>query len=166
MSVNVKKKGFTLIETLVYLAMLGLVFTGLFAAGFAIVESLDVLKARAIVQEEGNFLLAKINWAMNDAYQVDLPLSDSAANELTVRKHDGSKITVGLNGESFYWQNIDEPLDNSIVAIVPSESGTIFSHIGSGDIPEFITAKFTLRATTPTGRNYEQKFELTNYLRK
>lgn len=39
-----QNKGFTLIETLVYLALLGLVFTGLLTAGFAIVQSLDVLK--------------------------------------------------------------------------------------------------------------------------
>ena len=53
-------KGFTLIETLVYLALLGLIFTGLFAGGFAIMESFDLLKTKAIAQE-----VAKKNVTIN-----------------------------------------------------------------------------------------------------
>ena len=52
--------GFTLIEVLIYLALFGLVFSGLFVSAFAVIENIGRNDAQIMVQEEGDFLLAKI----------------------------------------------------------------------------------------------------------
>jgi prepilin-type N-terminal cleavage/methylation domain-containing protein len=155
-------KGFTLIETLVYLALLGLIFTGLFAGGFAIMESFDLLKTKAFAQEEGNFLLAKIDWAMNGATGIDISV-DPVAETLTV---DKGKIYLKSDG-GLYWQDDNGRLNKSNNAVTPvPPATTIFIHAGGGPDPESLTAKFRLETKTPAGRVCFQDFELTVYLRK
>lgn len=55
-----KSSGFTIIEFLVYLALFGFIFSGLFAAVFAITETMGKNDARIMARFEGEFLLAKI----------------------------------------------------------------------------------------------------------
>jgi len=55
-----KTHGFTLIEVLVYLALMGLLFSGLFVPAFMIMENIGRNDAQIMVHNEGMFLLAKI----------------------------------------------------------------------------------------------------------
>jgi len=176
-----RKEGFTLIETLVYLALLGLVFTGLMASAFAMAESIDRVKMKAIVQEEANFIMAKINWASAGDWGVVKPVnianptSGNSGTELGLRKSDGSdyylrfRVSVG----DLQFQDVNStvwlPLNNSTIDVTPtSPATTFFTHTGSigGNDPESISFNFTLKAKTPMGKDYTQDFQLTNYLRK
>ncbi|MFZ3074280.1 MAG: hypothetical protein WA093_04110, partial [Minisyncoccales bacterium] len=51
---------FTLIEVLIYLALIGLLFSGLFVSAFVVIENIGRNDTQIMVLEEGNFLLAKI----------------------------------------------------------------------------------------------------------
>jgi prepilin-type N-terminal cleavage/methylation domain-containing protein len=62
--------GFTLIEVLVYLALIGLLFSGLFVSVFAIIENVGRNDTQIMVLEEGNFLLAKIEREANSTSTV------------------------------------------------------------------------------------------------
>jgi len=149
-----QNKGFTLIETLVYLALLGLVFTGLLTAGFAIVQSLDVLKTCAIVQEEGDFILAKLNWAVVGSDAVDT----MTTNYLKMRRANpgpGMPSTVEIKTEADdlvlkKGTGDYEPLNASVVNI---------SNINfTAPETDSIKTDFTVTAKTPTGREYTQDF--------
>lgn len=153
----VHTKGFTLIETLVYLALLSLVFTGLFAAGFAIVESLDAMKTRAIVQEEGNFIMAKLNWAVTNAKSADV-----IASPLALKLNNPPSPVISYDSAQGYLEYDGEPL-NSLPVYVENVT---FSATSTDPMVIPVKTQFTLWAKTPTGKDYRQDFEVTNYLRK
>lgn len=55
-------KGFTLIETLVYLALLGVLMTGAVTALYSIEDSVDAERSAVTVENEGDFVLQKFAW--------------------------------------------------------------------------------------------------------
>ncbi len=63
--INEAGRGFTLIEVVIYLALIGLLFSGLFVSAFAIIESIGRNDTQIMILEEGNFLLAKIERKAN-----------------------------------------------------------------------------------------------------
>lgn len=144
-----KRQGFTLIETLVYLALLGMVFVGLFAAGFAIVESLDALKTRAIAQEEGNFILAKLNWAAVEAKSAEI-----SGGKLVFKNPDRVFEFDADNGDI----KIDDQILNAAIVKLKDCVFDVDAKKAS--------ASFVVYAKTPFGKTYEQPFTITNYLRR
>src|SRR5258708_2532449 len=67
---NHRKKnsaGFTLIETLVYLALLTVIMGSFLVVVFEIIESNSKNQVKIDVREDGNFLIGKIESSMNGA---------------------------------------------------------------------------------------------------
>lgn len=161
--------GFTLIETLVYLGLFAIIMTGVISVAFATFEGNGRLQTKNLIQEEGDFLLAKINYALTGATSVSQPVSGSPDNTLIFIKA-GSTLTFNLSTGNLQLGGIN--LNNSNVSIVATPPSTsIFSHTCSsspcGSAPlEFVTAGFTLQAKTPNGQTYSQDFQTTKYLRK
>jgi len=151
-------RGFTLIETLIYLAMLSLIFAGLFVSIFAIHEGTGRAAVKNMLQSEGIFLLAKIDWAMNGAESV---VADGSGLQVT-RGGEMVKIYPCGGGKDLCWKSEDAKLNNSNVEV----ADPVFSHHSSGNKVEFITAGFTLKTRTATGQIVAQDFETTEYLMK
>jgi prepilin-type N-terminal cleavage/methylation domain-containing protein len=59
-------KGFTLIETIVYMALLGLIMTGALVSTYELISSSQKSSGKATVQEEGTFVERKFEWALSD----------------------------------------------------------------------------------------------------
>ena len=68
-----KSNGFTLIETIVYLALFSIMMGGAIVALFNLFESSGRELTHIMLQEEGNFIIAKINWAISGAQSVNQP---------------------------------------------------------------------------------------------
>lgn len=67
MSTDFKKNlGFTLIETVIYIALLGLIMGGTLMATYGLLEGVGSLGSKTVVQGEGNFVLRKLSWAFSD----------------------------------------------------------------------------------------------------
>ena len=58
-------EGFTLIETLMYLALFALIIGGGMTATYQIIESTAGSASHILLQEEGNFILRKIAWGFD-----------------------------------------------------------------------------------------------------
>jgi hypothetical protein len=69
-------KGFTLIETLMYLALFTLIIGGGMLATYQIIESTTASYGHILLQEEGNFILRKIAWGF---YQPNTNIADLVA---------------------------------------------------------------------------------------
>ena len=170
-----KQVGFTLIEVLIYLALFGIMFGGVMIAAYNVFESTGRNETKAMVQEEGDFLMAKIDWTISGAQSVTSPASGvscvSPACPLSVIKWDtsiGNPVVVTMNGTNMTLSRGSSAavtLNNDNVQV----SNLSFAHnndSGDGIAPESIQAQFTVSTKTANGSAYSQIFKSTNYLRK
>lgn len=59
------QRGFTLFETLIYLALFGFLIGGGFLAAYQIIESSGSIAEKTAIEAEADFIFRKIDWALN-----------------------------------------------------------------------------------------------------
>ena len=174
-----QQSGFTIIETLVYLALFGLVMTGIIVAAYNMFELSGRTQTTAMLTAEGNFLLGKINWAMSGVQTICLPIVGTPGSNLVVRKWDtasGDPIRLNLTSGAATIQKVPfapgntcntiagavYTLNNSVVNV----DSLTFDHQGNAGNPEWVMATVVLSTKTPNGQTLSQTFTTTKYLRK
>jgi len=164
-----KNKGFTLLEILIYLGLFAMLLGGAVIASYSIFESSGRNQTKSILEEEGDFILAKIRWALSGAQTVNSPVTNATSTFLSVVKWDtsiGNPVIVnpvGTNATLSRGANPAQTLNNSNVSV----SNMIFTHTYKGAAePESVDSHFTLTAQTPGGATVSGDFDSTNYLRK
>lgn len=161
-----KKNGFTLIETLIYLALFAIIMTGVLTSVYSVSETSSRNQAQAMVLEEGTFLVGKIDWALSGAREIDQPTS--VGNTLLLTRFDGSTITIEATGtDMLLTRDSSSPqvLNNTNVSV----ENLTFTHIeatGDGINPESLEASFTVSTRTQGGLPLSQNFSTIKYLRK
>jgi type II secretory pathway pseudopilin PulG len=166
---NKKNRGFTLIEAAIYMALFGILMGGAVVAAYNIFEGSGRAQTRAMIQEEGDFLLSKISWVLSGTQAVTAPNSSTMGSSLTVVKYDtsiGNPIVIFIPPGTFNlamstssnptW----EILNNTNVRI----SNLLFYHTlssGNGVDPETVQFSFTVSATTPNGQTISENFPTT-----
>lgn len=164
-------RAFSLIETIIYLALFGILMGGAVVSAANLFESQSRSHTTSVIEDEGNFLIGKINWALYGAEAVTSPPLGSSGTTLTITKWDtavGNPLVINQNGTNLTLSRAGGTavvLNNSNVAI----SNLSFQHIaGSGDgvQPEGLKTSFTLTALTPNGMVVSRSFTSTNYVRK
>ncbi len=160
---NIKQSGFTLIETLIYLALFGMIFSGVIVCVFNILESSGRNQAKVMLQEDGNFIAAKINWALSQAQNITIP----TAGDLQLATASGTlefKPEVGVQNLLLLRNsNPGLKLNNSnekvpVLFFVKIEA--------SGDRPAGVNYGFTLTTLSSNGALLSDDFSSTVYLRK
>ena len=149
-------RGFTLVETLVYIALLGLIMGGVLMASYNLLEGAGKVSSSAMIQEEGNFVLRKINWALTNVQSINNPLS-GYANSLSITKFDGTQIDIRLNttNRSIEMRQVGVSQFASTTTSNVQVSALQFHHISG--IPAGIEASTTINGTV---------FYIKKYLRK
>ena len=166
--------GLTLIETVVYIALFSIIIGGAVVAAYQIFESSGRDRTRVMIQEEGDFLVAKINWALSGVQSITGPANPplggacTHSDALTVTKWSASVGTIVIKVVSNAMVlsrggGTENPLNNSNTEV----SGLQFTHCYTGGInPESMSVSFTLSARTPSGTTISQNFFTTAYVRK
>lgn len=162
--------GLTLIEILLYMGLFSILMFGLFVSAINIFQNIDRNQTKTMVQEEGNFLMAKIDSSLTGVTTVSTPPSGSSDNTLTVT-NAGIPLIFSLNGKDLQLKRGGSPtvtLNNSNVTVLAPifSPFVIFTHTGTGSNPEYVTASFRLQTKTPSGQTYMQDFQTTKYVRK
>lgn len=172
---NHPTSGFTLIETSIYLALFGLIIAGGVIAAYQIFEFAGRNQTRAMMQEEGDFIIAKMGYALSGAQTVGTPAAPSpnagcaSSSQLSVTKWDttaGNPLIFSVDGGNMLLSrsgNPGIPLNNSNVSV--SDLVVTRCWPGPSD-PESIAPHFTISARTPSGALLTQDFFTTVYLRK
>ncbi|MEK7642423.1 MAG: prepilin-type N-terminal cleavage/methylation domain-containing protein [Patescibacteria group bacterium] len=88
--------GFTLIEVIIYIALFTVLMGSAFVTAYQLLQGSDVLNQKTINQEEVNFVLHKINRALNSIATINNPAS-GYSNSLTITKYDGTVVDIKLN---------------------------------------------------------------------
>lgn len=78
-----KKSGFTLLEVILYIALFSILMSGAVVSAYQLMGGGAHTEHAVLVQEEGTFLIRKINWALTGA-----SAAVSAGNTLTVTRPD------------------------------------------------------------------------------
>lgn len=165
---NKKEQGTTLIEIIMYLGLFSIIIGGSVTAAYGMFESQGRNQTQSMVQEEGNFILQKIDWALTGATSVTI----SPSNQLLINR---SGITPSENPISFYtsggvmlMQRNGGPITNLSNTNI-SISNLTFIHTTSnsdGIVPESAGVTFTASSRTQNGLVYSEVFSNLKYLRK
>lgn len=97
---NSKLKAFSLIETIIYAALISIIVGMVLLVIFQIVESQDRARAKTEVEEETNFLISKIKWALSGVDAVNAPASGASGLTLSVNKFNFSQNPVIIDTAS------------------------------------------------------------------
>lgn len=163
------QRGFSLIETIIYLALYGIIIGGIVISIYGIFESGNRNQTKAMVQEEGTYLLGKIDWALTGATSASV----SPSNKLLYVNRNGlpsldNPLTFDTSGGDMKLsRGIDAPerISNTNVSV----TNVNFIHTtesSDGVTPESVKTSFTLSALTPNGMTYSQDFSTIKFLRK
>lgn len=71
-----KQNGFTLIETIVYIALFSILMTSTLITVYELLSSVEINKTALIIQTEGTFINSKLRWAITGASAVTSPSTD------------------------------------------------------------------------------------------
>jgi hypothetical protein len=160
------RTGFTLIETLVYIGLYTIIIGGMLAAIYGMFESNAHNETAAMLEEEGDYLVGKIDWVLSDAISVGSP-TDSG-NVLSISRSDGSSVSISATDETMRIKedgDISQILNNSDVSVTDL-TFVRTKLINDGTNPERIAATFTMYATTSDGHVLKRDFSTLQYLRK
>ena len=151
--------GFTLIEILIYSALIAMIISGSLIAVYQIIEGSASIQNKIITEQEANFLLSKIKWALTGATTINIPTVGLASSTLSINKANYSEnpIVFDLNSNNLrIKQGAGNPaiLNSQNVAI----NNLIFEHLAtSGSGPEGLKINITIN---------NKLFATTIYLRK
>ncbi len=137
-------RGFSLIEVIIYIALMAFLMGAGISAAFFIIDSSQKNKADVNVQAEGNFILRKLDWALTGATDVSL-----SGTTLTVTKTGGPYVFSYDGSKYFRLGGVN--LSSSLVTV----SGVVYAI----DIapPKKVTVTFSVNG---------KAFSMTKYLRK
>lgn len=164
-------KGFTLTETIIYVALFALIITGTLSSVYGILEANVRNQNKVMVQEEGAFILGKIDWALTGISSVGV---DLAGKILTVTKSNPSfnplVISIDDDGNVFIERagGGSKRLNNSNISVSCAPAGCFERTLASGDgiNPESISADIIVNSRSSDGTPYSQHFSTIKYLRK
>lgn len=128
--------GFTLIETIIYAALISVVIGGVLFAVYQMVESRYRLGAFVEVEEESRFLMAKINWALDNLDFISEPALNATSSVLTLNKLNFSPNPIkiyasGTQAFISYGGGESMPLASESVLV----RDLIFRHFEDGGFP-------------------------------
>ncbi len=121
------RAGFTLLETLMYLALLSILIVAGVASAYAILDIGGRGAKGIVIASEGNFLIRKIDWALSGATAITMP-NATTPNSNTLTVTSGSAKTFSLVGALMRFNGAADLSSSNVVVSVPS-SGTIFTYI-------------------------------------
>jgi len=156
-------KGFTLIEIIIYIALFTLLMGTAFVTAYQLIEGSNKLNVKTAIQQEGNFVVRKINWVITNLDPSVTPIiggSLPCSQTLRIEKINfiNNPVVVSRNSSNETLE-IQEgltvlPLTTNNVQVTCFQA-RIIPHVGTS--PRGITATTTINGVD---------FVVTKYLRK
>lgn len=147
--------GFTLLETVLYLALFALLMGSVVLTAYYLVQESTRTQVKVVVYQEGNFMLRKMDWALTGATAITDPASGTTGSHLQLTKPTGTlelQLTAGTvqlrqNGGTY------ADLNNDFVTV----SGLTFQHVAAyGGKPATVVIAFTVADNFGNSQSFTQ----------
>lgn len=154
---HIKNRGFTLIETILYSALIAATIGAMLAVTYQIIQGSRAVSEKINSGEEAAFVIAKIKWALSSASTINSPGSGASSSTMSLSLADYTKnpVVFSLDNGVVYLQKhggIRVPLTSSRIVV----NNLIFTHIpASGKKPEGVRIGFST-----LGIQYDKTFFL------
>jgi len=149
-------RGFTLFETIIYIALLSMIMGMALIITFNILDGEGRISASGTAQDEGNFVLRKISWALSGVPA--LSSFGGYPSMLSVIKQDGTQINLRLNSGKI---EVRTGVSGTYLPITTDNvtvSSLQFHYIpASGSGPSGIEASTTINGKVFYTKNYLRK---------
>lgn len=145
------KRGFTLIEVIIYIALFSLLMGTAFVTAYQLIDGSSKLNTKNAVQEEGSLVIRKMNWVLTGAETFSI-----SGSELTVNKYDGTTVKIklgsGADAEKILMDDTGSfyPITTDNVQV----TNLLFQQVGSNPIG--ITATTTINGIDFTITKYKR----------
>ncbi len=91
------QKGFTLIETIIYLALFSILFNGVLMSAYTFIISAEQISAQVTSENESAFIVRKINTLLASANTIIKPTPDTTGDTLIFSTYAGNEYTINAN---------------------------------------------------------------------
>lgn len=164
MSLNkLSRTGFTLIETIIYIALFSLMMTGILLSAYQLIANSSMAEASVTAQEEGNFVLRKISWVLtgtSSVAQITTPALGAYANTLSLVRGDGTTIDMCLKNQTI-WMRENKTggtcADSSYASTTTSNVQVTSLQFQYSSAPAGIIASTTISGVVFTTKKYIRK---------
>jgi len=157
---NIKQAGFTLIEVLLYISFFVLIVGALLGVAYQTIGATQQINKKILVQQESDFVLRKIDWALSGASAVST--GPKPSDMAVTRFFAPNSIVFSQNGNFIDINSGTGTVDlNSQNVLV---SNVVFTETQVSPNPPEIQTNFTLSAASDPSSG--QNFELTKFLRQ
>lgn len=147
-------RGFTLIETLIYIALLAFLLTSAVLTSYTLATNSDKLNVNTTTHDEGNFALRKMDWALGSLKTISVP-SSGYSPTLTIVRNDGMQVNIRLTAGQIEMRN---GITASYVPITTSNVSVSALNFGYlAGTPAGIEASTTINGVVFTTRRYLSK---------
>lgn len=160
-----KSPGVTLIETLLYVALLILLMGSLITITYQTIYATNQINKKIILQQEANFILRKLDWALTGISNITLPALNTTGSELLSTKFNFLQNPLDFTIQNDYLNLSRASADGFPLNTQNTKISNFFvttSQIAGQT--EKIQIGFTLSLTNDSSNS--QNFYLTKYLRK
>ncbi len=152
------KRGFTLIETVIYIALLGLIMSGAVMMSYQLLQGSGSTSARSTVQDEGGFVLRKLSWALSGATDIS-----GGGSALTVTRADGNTTYLRLNGNVIEIRENATGANYEPITTEKNVQASALQFVVAGSNPKSLNATFKIK--TANGTDAPLPFSFKRYLR-
>ena len=161
---------FTLLETVIYIALLTLIMGGTLAATYELLSGQGRASGRNTTEEEGGFVLGKFAWMMGQITATSSPsIGTPHTNSLDITTVSGP-IKLCLVNSAIRLStttNCDASSGEAITTPNVKVTGLDFYYLPAvSGAPDGITASTTMVASTTAPTLQGETFRMTRYLRK
>jgi len=142
------KQGFTLIETIIYVAIVGGFITTSILLTYQIIDFSDSLEKQRELGENQRFLVQKLNWVLSGVSTITTPTTGNTSATLDINKIGIGQLVVDASGDVVRLKTgvgAPIPLTNDYA----STTNLLFEHLNfSGKSAIRITADLSNKAAT------------------
>ncbi len=148
------KAGFTLIEVVIYIALFSILMGSAFIVAYQLIQSSGNLSTKNTIQEEGNFVIRKLDWALSGADPTTVSPSSGNSSALSLTKYNGNKINVQQNGTKI---EIKESTNGNTFLPITTDNVTVSALNFKYEALGGITITITINGLTFTTTRYFRK---------